>query len=220
MNLESINNSSFQKKLTAILAVISGIAMCFVSYWHLDSAISYTPMPQQVFVDVFNRPIGAQTLSGHTFHNPDYDSPVNEGGPARDFLKESLLNLFNYGKYNLTSGGMLDRFNLWCSESEANELYMNAFVSLGQQRIVIAQDALVESRLVGDLKFIGDAFRPYETTSGLSLRAKTYKFEGTFIVNVHADKLYPTVYTVTALVQRSMIQDKIKGYQLIELEML
>lgn len=219
MNTESINSPQFQKKLTAILAVISGITMCFVSYWHLSTALNYQPMPQQVFLDVYNRPIGLQTLRDHTFHNPDYESPVSEGGPARDFLQEAALTLFNYGRPDLTSGDMLDRFIIWCSEDEAIDLYQNAFASMGQQRIVMAQDAIVESRFVADMKYIGSALRPYETTSGLRMQAQTYKFEGTFVVNVHADKVYPTVYKLTALVQRAMIQDKIKGYQLIELEM-
>ena len=117
------------------------------------------------------------------------------------------------------SGGVLSSFKYWCSEDEAENLYKDVFVNLGQQRIVRAQNGLVQIRIIGALNYIGKASRPYESISGLKLNSLTHKFTGKIIVTAYGGKEYPMVYDVTALVQRALLQDKEEGYQIIELEM-
>ena len=59
----------------------------------------------------------------------------------------------------------------------------------------------------------------YQTTSGVFLDARTFLVTGTFMVTVHADKDYPTVYNLRVIVQRALVQDKMMGYQIISMEL-
>jgi hypothetical protein len=209
----------FQDKLTALFGIIVGAFFVAVSWYHLEDASLYRALPQQVFLDQYNRPIGKQDLMMETFHNPGYRKDGVNGGTAEDFLKESLLSMFSYDYRDLSNGSAFREFLKWCSEDEAYDLYVNAFSNLSSQRIIRAQNGISEANVLGGFTFVGDATRPYETSSGLKLSAKTYKFEGKMLVTVYGEKEYPTVYNVTAILQRALIQDKMAGYQLIELEM-
>lgn len=209
----------YKDKLTALLGMLFGIVVALSGYIHYDSSSEYQPLPQQVFLNPYNQPIGEQDLLKDATHNPQYRKTKKEGETAHDYLKDFLLSTFTYNKNDLESGKVLDDFLLWCSEDEAIELYSDVFVNLGQQRIVVAQDGLVRARIIGDLSYVGGAKRPYVSTSGIELNSLTHKFEGKMIITVHGEKLYPTVYTVTALVQRALIQDKIAGYQVVSLEL-
>jgi hypothetical protein len=208
----------YKDKLTALLAIIMGVCFVIISWYHYQSSLEYRPIPQQVFLDEYNRPLGRQNLLEDTFHNPQYRKG-NKGETASDFLTDALLSTFHYNYNELNSGEVLDRFLEWCSEDEAIDLYSNAFVNLSSQRIIKAQLGISEPQVIGDWKLIKEGAVGYQSTSGLSLESKTFLFEGTLMLEVHADSVYPTVYQVSAVVQRALIQDKIKGYQLINLEL-
>lgn len=208
----------YQNKLTAIFGVLVGLLFSYLSYLHYESAKGYRALPQQVFLNIYNQPIGEQNLLKDSFHNPLYRKGHNGETPA-DFLKEAMLSLFKYNKKELNDGTVLKRFYTWCSEDEVENLYKNIFVNLGQQRIVLAQNGIVEARLIGEFEYIGQATRPYESVSGMELNALTHKFTGKILITAFGDNNYPTVYSVTVLVQRALLQDKIKGYQIIDLEM-
>lgn len=217
---EVLNTTWYKNKLTAILGVLVGFSLAISAYFHYQSSIEYNPLPQQVILNVYNQPIGEQNLMADTFHNPQYRvSTQRNGETPEDFLKDALLDMFDYTKEDLESGEVLSRFQYWCYEEVADELYSDVFVNLGQQRIVIAQNGLVDIRLIGDFNYVGSASRPYKTTGGLRLEALTHKFEGRVLVTAYGEKEYPTMYKVTALVQRALLQDKSKGYHLVELEM-
>lgn len=216
--MDYLKSKRHQNKLTSILSTVIGILLLLGSWYQYDSSTSYKPVPQQVFLDEYNRPIGLQDLMKDTYHNLDYRAG-DDGETPGDFLKEALLSIFSYKKSDLTSGLVLNDFIKWCSEDEAISLYRDSFVNLGQQKVVLAQDGIARARVIGDFEYIGSAAREYESTAGLTLPALTHKFEGTMIVTIHGNKEYPTVFKVTALVQRALIQDKIKGYQIVELEL-
>lgn len=209
----------YKNKLTSIFGAILGLAFMFFGYHYYQTSKLYNPLPQQVILNIFNQPVGEQDLMIDTHHNPQYRKTTSKGETAADFLKNGLLTLFTYTKEDLESGGVLSSFKYWCSEDEAENLYKDVFVNLGQQRIVRAQNGLVQIRIIGDLNYIGKASRPYESISGLKLDSLTHKFTGKIIVTAYGGKEYPMVYDLTALVQRALLQDKEEGYQIIELEM-
>ena len=74
--------------------------------------------------------------------------------------------------------------------------------------------------MIGDVKYVGQALRDYETAGGLALKSATFKFTGKLLVTVHAKEDFPTLYEFEAIVQRALIQDKIRAYQLIQLDLL
>lgn len=210
----------YKNKLTAILGMLIGLVLLASSYYHYQTAKEYNALPQQVILNVYNQPIGVQDLMSDTFHNPQYRrSTQNNGETPEDFLKDALLDMFYYTKEDLEDGEVLRRFQYWCYEEVAETLYKDVFVNLGQQRIVLAQNGLVDIRIIGDFTYVGKASRPYKSTSGLRLDSLTHKFEGRVVVTAYGEKEYPTMYTMTALVQRALLQDKSKGYHLVELEL-
>lgn len=208
-----------ENKMAAVSACLLSFLLLLLTYFYWSGAMDYRPSSQRIFLNTYNQPVGQQDLLVDTFHNPQYRKSTTEGETPGDFLKHAVLNLFTYKKSDLEDGTMLKRFKLWCSEDAAEQLYTNNFVNLGQQRVVMAQDGLVRARVIGDFKYIGKAVRRYESMSGLVMPALTHKFEGRMLVSTYGDKAYPTFYTVTALVQRAMLQDRLAGYQIVELEM-
>jgi len=217
--MDYLKSKRYQNKLTSILSFIVGLLLLIGSWNHYESSVFYKPVPQQVFLDEYNRPIGVQDLLIDTYHNINYRKGSDDGLTPGDFLKEALLTLFTYDKKDLTSGSVMMDFANWCSEEESISLYRDSFVNLGQQKVVLAQDGVVQARIVGELNYVGSAQRLYESSAGLELPSLTHKFTGTMIVTVHGEKEYPTVFSVSALVQRALIQDKIRGYQIVELEL-
>jgi hypothetical protein len=207
------------KKLTAIMALLVSVLILIMSYFYSDAAIFYKAFPQQVFLDVYNRPIGTQDLLVDTNHNPKYRINTGKAETAIDFFRESMLSVFNYTKGDLVDGVVYTRFKTFCSEDVGESLYRDVFVNLGQQRVVLAQDGLVDAKFIGETTYVGKAVRDYVSVSGLGLESMTYKLEGKILITAHGESQYPTVYSFSALVQRALIQDKIKGYQIIELRM-
>ena len=214
------NQNWYQDKLTAVLAIIiSGITL-ISSYFHYGDATSYRALPQQVLLDVFNRPIGDQDLLVETTHNPQYRENTGLAETSSDFTKEALLDLFTYDFEDLESGRQLKKFTVWLENDVGERLYSDVFVNLSQQRIVMAQEGYVRAKMIGELEYIGSAEREYVSRAGLGLLAMTHKFTGKMIVTAYADDEYPTVYNnVTIIVQRTLLQDKIKGYQIVQLEL-
>lgn len=208
----------FQEKLSAILAtVIGAITLYFANVYH-NQSLEYVPLPQQVLLDSYHRPIGVQNLLEDTFHNPHYRTG-NQGEPGADFAKEKLLDLFTYNKDDLTSGKVLSRFRDAFSEGKGEEVYQRIFVNLSSPRIVMAQDAIVRARVIGNLEYNGEATLPYETISGLPLESKSFQYTGKMMMTVHAESTFPTLYDVVIEVQRALLQDKILGYQIIRMEL-
>lgn len=212
---------NYNNKLTALLGVILGLFLVYTSYQNFDSALSYRPLPQQVFLDIYNRPIGEQNLLLPANHNPGLrkTTSMKGGETAADFVHYAMVDIFDYNADELRDGDVYDKFQKYLYEKVAVKLYRNVFVNLGQQRIVKAQDAVVRGRVVGDLSITQPKIMPYQTTSGVMLNARTFLVTGTFLVTVHAEKEYPTVYNLRVIVQRALIQDKMMGYQIVSLEL-
>lgn len=208
----------FQEKLFSLLSVLISVAVCYMAYLHHEASAEYIPLPQQVLLDTYHRPIGVQNLMEDTFHNPHYRKG-GMGETGADFAKEALLTIFNYNKDDLTSGRVMNRFIQNFAEGEGEYVYRDIFVNLSQPRIVMAQDALVKSRLIGDLEYNGELIWDYKTLSGLTLESKTFQYQGKIMITVYAEDTYPTLYDVTIEVQRALLQDKIKGYQITALEL-
>jgi hypothetical protein len=214
-------NPQFNGKLTAILGVLLGVLLFYSSYSNLQKSLAYNPLPKQVFLDVYNRPIGEQSLLLPASHNPGFrkTTSVKKGETASDYVKYAMLDIFDYTYEELANGVVYDKFQTHMYEDVAISLYRDVFTRLGQQRIVKAQDGLVRGRFVGDLKVSKPKSLPYRTNSGISIEARTFLVKGTFILTAYAEKEYPTVYQMSVIVQRALIQDKMMGYQIISLEL-
>lgn len=208
----------FQEKLFSLLCAIVSALTCYMAYSHYQNSLEYVPLPQQVLLDAYHRPIGVQNLLEDTFHNPHYRTGT-EGETGADYAKEMLLTLFTYNKDDLVSGRVLNRFQNIFSEGEGENVYQNVFVNLSEPRIVMAQDALVRSRVIGNLTYIGSAAWPYRSLSGLPMMAKTHQYEGKMMITVHGEDTFPTLYSVVIEVQRALLQDKITGYQILRVEL-
>lgn len=205
--------------MAALFAFLVSLMLFFTAKDYNEEATSYKPMPQQVLLDVYNRPIGAQDLLVEAFHNIGYRKK-KEGDAAADFTTEAILSFFTYTNDDLKSGEMLRRHREFFSEEKADKVFKDVFMTLSQQRIVQKQDGIVRARMIGDVNYVGQAVRDYETTGGLELKAATFKFTGKMLVTVHAKDDFPTLYEFEAIVQRALIQDKIRAYQLIQLDLL
>jgi hypothetical protein len=217
--MDVIKEDWYQSRLTALMGIIVSVALCYFSYGHYETAKYYRATPQHVLLDIYNRPIGDQFLSGDADHNPQYRVSGSLAESAQDFTKEALLTLFTYDKKMLTDGSVLEAFITWLSQEEGLRVYTEIFVNLSQQKIVMAQDGFVRARVLGDIYFEGSAIRPYESTSGLKLDSKTYLFSAKLLVTAYGKDEYPTVYNdVSVMVQRALLQDKYYGYQIISLE--
>jgi hypothetical protein len=214
-------NPQFNSKLTAILGVILAIVLLYSSYGNLQQAIAYSPLPQQVFLDVYNRPIGEQSLLVPASHNPGFrkTKSLNSGETAADFTKYALLDIFDYNYEDLKNGSVFDKFQNYMYEDVASSLYRDVFANLGHQRIVMSQNGLVRGRFTSALKASSPKIFNYKTNAGVTIEARTFLVEGTFILTAYADKEFPTVYQMKAIVQRALIQDKMMGYQIISLEL-
>lgn len=206
------------KKLTALFCCLMSFLLAVCSYSFLAEVEDYQPMPKQVFLDVYSRPIGDQSLLSEVKHSMAYRSET-EGQSAGDFAKEALLYLFSYSKDELASTEMYRRHHEIFSDVVADDVYLNVFSLLSHQKIVMAQDAIVRARVIGDLYYEGRADWNYESTAGLDLKSATFKLTGQVMITVHASEIYPTLYKVELIVQRALVQDKIRGYQLIELRL-
>ena len=210
---------SFNTKMAALFAFLVSVMLFFSAKSYNEEATNYMPMPQQVLLDVYNRPIGAQDLLVEAHHNIGYRSQ-KEGDSAGDFTTEAILSFFSYNNDDLQSGEMLRRHREFFSEEKADNVYRDVFMTLSQQRLVQKQDGIVRARMIGDVKYVGQALRDYETAGGLALKSATFKFTGKLLVTVHAKEDFPTLYEFEAIVQRALIQDKIRAYQLIQLDLL
>lgn len=209
----------YKHKLTAVCAVVVSLLILFVNYNHYKKSAEYQPMPQQVLLDVYNRPIGEQDLLTDTFHNVSYRFSDGDGATPMDFAKEAMLRLFSYSHRDLRSGEMLNRFIRYMEPSEGVSVYQDQFMNLSHQRIVLAQEGVVRARFIGEPEWMGQAETSYRALSGLRLRAMAHQFTARIIVTTHADDIYPTVYNdVTITVQRALLQDKLHGYQIISME--
>jgi len=210
---------SFKTKMAALFCCLASLVIFFSAKSYNEEAEAYMPMPQQVLLDVYNRPIGVQDLLVEATHNIGYNND-KEGGPSGDFATEAMLSFFNYSKDDLDSGEVLRVYREFFSEEKADRVYRDVFMNLSQQRIVQKQDGIVRARMIGDLKYVGQAIRDYETTAGLELKSATFKFTGKILITVHAKEEFPTLYQFEVIVQRALIQDKIRAYQLIQLDLL
>jgi hypothetical protein len=213
--MECAKHSWYQNKLNAIFALFVSLFGVYFAYDYWGEAKVHIPKPQQVLVDMEHRPVGVQNLLSHGNYNRAYRK--DELGAA-DFAKEGLLTLFTYNKTDLESGKLHARFDHWLSSDEMETIYEDLFLRHSVQKIVKAQDGLVRARILGDLTYVGEAERDYETSGGLEVKAKTYKFTGKIMITVHGNEdEYPTLYSVSILIQRALLQDKIKGFQIVEL---
>lgn len=207
-----------KEQLFVILCIIVSAIMTVMSYYHYSDSQTYIPKPQQMLLDIYHRPIGSQNLLEDTEHNPHYRTG-NNGEAGADYAKESLLNMFTYNKGDLTSGKVLERFQQAFTEGEGERVYQGIFVNLSQPRIVMAQDALVRARIIGQLEYNGKAEWPYQTISGLSMTARTHQYKGKMMITVYGEDTFPTLYDFVIVVQRALLQDKITGYQILTMEL-
>ncbi|APD91905.1 hypothetical protein BM525_18665 (plasmid) [Alteromonas mediterranea] len=220
--MEALDDASYYKsKLTALLGVVLGAFLVYTSYQHTQAALDYRPLPQQVFLDTYNRPLGEQNLALPANHNHGFRKTTSlaKGETAIDFAHYALVDMFDYNADELNEGQVFHKFQKYLYEKVATKLYRTVFINLGQQRIVKAQEALVRGRVIGDLQISQPKMLDYQTTSGVFIKARTFLVTGTFMVTVHADKDYPTVYNVRLIVQRALVQDKMMGYQIISMEL-
>jgi hypothetical protein len=210
---------AFNSKMAALFSCLVSVCIFFSAKNYNEEAEGYLPMPQQVLLDVYNRPIGEQDLLVEATHNIGYNNN-EEGGASGDFATEAMLSFFSYNKDDLNSGEVLRIYREFFSEEKADKVYQDIFMNLSQQRIVQKQDGIVRARMIGDIKYVGQAVRDYETTAGLDLKSATFKFTGKILITVHAKDEFPTLYQFEVLVQRALIQDKIRAYQLIQLDLI
>ena len=98
MHMDVTKTPWYQNKLTALFGVIVGLMFAWFSHSHYQSSLTYRALPQQVFLNVNNQPIGAQNLMEDTFHNPQYRMSTTEGETPSDFLKHAILDIFTYNK--------------------------------------------------------------------------------------------------------------------------
>lgn len=195
------------------LRILLALSVLAISFFYVSGAMDYRANPSRIYVDMMGRPIAEQNLLGFAEHNEGY-------GKGRDsvtsFGREAILTLFNYHFSDFVSGAHKQKTLPFFSAQSFDEIY-GLFQSLTFNRVVEAQEGIVESDVVGEISYIGSTTSlRYQGSSNETV--SSFKVNGTLVVEVNADTSEKEVYKFELYIQRAPIQDKVRGYQVVQLE--
>jgi hypothetical protein len=192
---------------TAIACIVASIFILALSIERVSAGNSYQPPPQIVILDYQNRPIGSQDLLEDVNYIPD--CPPDQEPPVC-FAKKFILDSLSYDKKDHSEGRVYESFQYYTGD-ESLTLY-EQFSNMSIQRAVYAQNGIVRSQLIGDLKTQQSLNLTYVRLNGAKLLSKASFIKGRMKLTIFGEEEFPSLYDVELIVQRAEIQDKEAGY--------
>ena len=207
------NNESLQSLGTLLLSICLFALTLYV--WMPLS--DYRPTSYRVMFDLTGKPIGEQILSEPAAHNNGYRKGTDGVG---DFADHVLLVLFDYDSEDYKSGDHRENLLKMLSPGVIDDFYDNGFKLLSHQKSVVKQKLIVTGRLISFMSVgestLGIAYEGSEPYSG---DVVTYWLTGAVMMETFGETSSRQLYKADMLVQRTMIEDKISGYQVIRLRL-
>jgi len=196
--------------------VFFALCFCAAFYGFYTSADSYDPNPSRIYVDMANKPIGAQNLLGYANHNRDYRK--GEDG-VKDFLKETMLRQFTFAFDDISSQRHRDEMRVFYSDKGFEEFYP-MFLGTSYMKLVDAQKGLVEARMIGEPSVEGSTETyAYEGRNPVKPQVVTFLVTAKVFVDVAGNESVSQLYNIRSYVQRALVEDKLRGYQIVRMEL-
>lgn len=205
-----------KERIQGYYNVLFALFFCLAFYGFFTSSSEYSPNHSKMYVDMGNKPIGKQDLLDYANHNRQYRKGE---GSVEDFLKEAMLRQFTFAFDEISSELHRDRMRFFYSDKGFEEVYPS-FLSLSYMKLIEKQEGYSEARFIGELKVEGETTTyPYEGSSILKPETNTYLVTGKLFVEVTGNETVNQFYDLRAYVQRALVEDKMRGYQVIRLEL-
>jgi hypothetical protein len=205
------------ESLQSLGVLLLSICMFALTFYVWVPISDYRPTSYRVMFDLTGKPIGSQILSEVATHNNGYRTGVDGVG---DFADHVLLVLFDYDKADYESGDHRERLMRMLSPDVIDDFYDNGFKLLSHQKSVVKQNLIVTGRIISFMdvgeKTLAVAYEGSEPYDG---DVATYWLTGAVMMETFGSTSSRQLYKVDMLVQRTMIEDKISGYQVIRLRL-
>jgi len=177
----------------------------------------YEPIKHSVMFDHKHQPVAEQNLSEYATHDNGYRKG-KEG--VSDFSTHAVLTLFDYNKSEYESSEHRKRFLVFVEGGVIEDFYDKSFKLLSYQKSVLRQDLIVIGSVVGNFEVVKEttqvAYQGDEPYSGPVL---TVLARGRVMMETKGDSESRDVYTATLTVQRVLIEEKMSGYQIVNIRM-
>lgn len=195
------------------LRIVLAFIVLLLSWLYFSAAMDYRPNASRVYIDMLERPMPAQNLTGFATHNHNYGKGRDS---VKDFAEEFMLTMFTYSFDELESGIHKQKVMPFISAKVFKEIY-TSFYGLTYNKVVLAQKGIVEAFVPGEIEFVGGTNNfAYQGNSNEVVR--TYQVKGRLVVDLTANDSGKDFYQFVIYVQRAPVQDKSRGYQVIQLE--
>lgn len=206
----------FNERIQGYFNVFVALCFCVAFYGFYTSAKSYNPNESRVYVDMANKPIGNQDLLGYATHNRQYGKKEKS---VQDFMKETLLRQFTFTFDEISSQSHRDEMRMFYSDKGFSEFYP-LFLGTSYMKMVDKQQGIAEARMIG-LPVIENSTLsyPYEGRNPVKPTVRTFLVSAKVFVDVSGEESVSQLYKVRAYVQRALVEDKLRGYQIIRLEL-
>tara|TARA_R110000765_G_scaffold222613_3_gene326719 strand:- start:568 stop:1071 length:504 start_codon:yes stop_codon:yes gene_type:complete len=163
-----------------------------------------------------NKPIGSQDLLGFANHNKQYGVGLDG---VKDFLKDTLLRQFTFTFDEITTQSHRDEMRVFYSDKGFSEIYPS-FLDLSYMKLISAQDGIAEARMIGEIKVVDSTTSyKYEGRNPIKPEVRTFLLTAKVFVELYGNEEVSQLYNVRAYVQRAYVEDKLRGYQIIRLEL-
>ena len=205
-----------KERIQGYFNILIAVLFFLAFYYFYSSSVDYRPSESRIYVDMANKPIGAQDLTAFADHNPQYGKGLDG---VKDFLTEGLLRQFTFRFNEIESSSHRDKMRVFYSDKGFAEVYPT-FLKLSYMKLIKAQDGIAEARMVGDAK-VDDSTTtyPYEGRNPIKPTVRTFLVTAKVFVELSGNEEVTQLYNVRAYVQRAYVEDKLRGYQVIRLEL-
>jgi len=205
-----------KERIHGYFNVFVAVCFCVAFYGFYSSASDYKPNESRVYVDMENKPIGRQNLEGYANHNRQYG--VNEDS-VKDFMKEGLLRQFTFSFDEISKQEHRDEMRVFYSDKGFDEVYPT-FLGLSYMKLIEKQKGFAEARTIGEVKIEQSTLSyEYEGRNPIKPQVRTFLVTARLFVDVSGNEEVSQFYNVRAFVQRALVEDKLRGYQIIRLEL-
>jgi hypothetical protein len=205
-----------KERIQGFFNIFVAALFCLAFYSFYSSSVDYRPNESRIYVDMANKPIGKQNLLGYANHNPQYGKDKDG---VTDFITEGLLRQFTFTFDEISSNSHRDEMRVFYSDKGFNELYPD-FLNLSYMKLIDTQEGIAEARMIGK-PVIKDSTTSYEYEGRNPVKPQVITFLVTakVFVEVFGNEDVTQLYNVRAYVQRAYVEDKLRGYQIIRLEL-
>jgi len=205
-----------KERVQGYFNIVVAVCFCVAFYGFYSSASDYQPNESRVYVDMGNKPIGYQNLVGFATHNRQYGQKEQS---VKDFMKEVLLRQFTFTFDEISSQTHRDEMRVFYSDKGFNEFYP-LFLNTSYMKLVDRQNGIAQARTIGQPEIEASTLSyTYEGRNPIKPEVRTFLVNAKIFVDVTGEEEVSQFYNVRAYVQRALVEDKLRGYQVIRLEL-